>query len=273
MPWLIPVIALPVALMCAYVPMRVKGKMRAALLLKTSLSVLFILYALYAVLRLPNIGGTGGAPATVNFSALAMGLFTVAGMVCGLLGDVWLDLKDIHLKSQPYYMFSGFSSFLIGHLFYMGGFCAAFSFDWKMLPIAAACGVFLVLFIALTEKPMKLDYGRYRFITLLYSFVIMAALALPVLLALPSVTELAFNDIADSMNRSGMFEIGGLTLRKFPAVFGAGMVSFLLSDLVLSNIYFGTSGKKPKPIMFWLNYILYYGGQFTIAASLYFLEK
>ena len=47
-----------------------------------------------------------------------------------------------------------------------------------------------------------------------------------------------------------------------------GGISFALSDLVLSGTYFGKG--KDRPIDLILNYIFYYGAQFTIAFSLFF---
>ena len=48
-----------------------------------------------------------------------------------------------------------------------------------------------------------------------------------------------------------------------------GGISFAISDLVLSNTYFGEGHEKP--IDFILNYIFYYGAQFLIAFSIFFL--
>ena len=48
-----------------------------------------------------------------------------------------------------------------------------------------------------------------------------------------------------------------------------GGILFAISDLVLSGTYFGEG--KERPIDFILNYITYYGAQFTIAFSIMFL--
>ncbi|MDR1409769.1 MAG: lysoplasmalogenase [Oscillospiraceae bacterium] len=255
---LIPAILLPIVGLSVYIPLRIKEKMRPALLLKTSLSMLFILYSLYAILRLWN----GGA----NGDAVVLSVCVIAGMVCGLLGDVWLDLKDIHHNSKHFYMFCGFSFFLVGHLFFTSGNMYAFSFKPVALLIAVCVGMAIALLMFLLEKPMKLDYGRFRPILLVYSFILATTTVLPILFAFPAFA----GDGAEISNR--MINICGLSLRATPAVFGAGMILFFLSDLVLSQIYFSTAKQKPRPIMFVLNYILYYGGQFTLAASLYFLQ-
>ncbi|MDR3344469.1 MAG: lysoplasmalogenase [Oscillospiraceae bacterium] len=246
--WLIPAAALPLAGLCVYIPLRIKEKMRPALLIKTALSVLFILYSLYAIKRL-----TGTGVSYIDRSALIMGLCTVAGMVCGLLGDIWLDLKDIHGDSKHFYMYCGFTSFLIGHLFFMSGMANVLEIKLYTVLLAACVGVVMTLFMFFLEKPMKLDYGKFRPILLIYTFILSLTTALPVICALPSITN------------------GGKPL--FPIIFGAGMILFFLSDLILSQVYFSTVNAKPKPLHIALNYIFYYGGQFTLAASLYFLPS
>lgn len=50
---------------------------------------------------------------------MGLTLLTIAGMVFALLGDVWLDLKDTHLESQRFYMFCGFSCFMVCHLLFV----------------------------------------------------------------------------------------------------------------------------------------------------------
>ena len=53
-------------------------------------------------------------------------------------------------------------------------------------------------------------------------------------------------------------------------LFFIGAVLFAVSDLVLSGTYFGEG--KERPVDFILNYVAYYGGQFLIAFSLYYLK-
>ncbi len=51
-------------------------------------------------------------------------------------------------------------------------------------------------------------------------------------------------------------------------VFSVAMIAFLLSDLVLSQIYFG--GKKGKRYII-ANYVFYFGAQYLIALSILFI--
>jgi len=243
--WLIPAILLPLLGLGLYVPRRIAGKMRSALLIKCALSAGFIMYALAAAVRSTQVGEL--LPWTVGIM-----LFTTAGMVFGLLGDVWLDLKDIHLDYQQFYMFAGFACFGICHLFFIFGMLRNYDLPVWALPIALAVGLLVAAFNITTEGPMRLDYGVYRWIVAAYSFVIGVATVLPLAYAIR------------------IRNIPGHSWQ--PAVFAIGMILFLASDLVLSQIYFQTDREKGnRPINYILNYLFYFGAQYTLALSLFFL--
>ena len=105
----------------------------------------------------------------------------------------------------------------------------------KTSPVVLAAGVLL------TEKPMKLRYGKFKAISLVYGFV------------LTFMTAVAWTSYAAGGARQAL-------------LMGIGGVLFLASDLVLSATFFGEG--HDRPINYTLNYILYYGAQFTIALSL-----
>ncbi|MDR2703566.1 MAG: lysoplasmalogenase [Cellulomonadaceae bacterium] len=243
--WLIPAILLPLLGLALYVPRRAAGRMRSALLIKCALSVGFIMYALAAAVRSTQVGEL--LPWTVGIM-----LFTTAGMVFGLLGDIWLDLKDIHLDYQQFYMFCGFSCFGICHLIFVVGMLRHYALPRWALPVAIAVGLLVAAFNIVTERPMRMDFGPYRWIVVAYSFVIGVATVLPLAYAI---------DIRNIPGHSWQ-----------PAVFAIGMLLFLASDLVLSQIYFQTDREKGnRTINYILNYLFYFGGQYTLALSLFFL--
>lgn len=244
MTWLIPAIVVPLVGLCIYVPLRIKGRMQPALIVKCILSVGFILYALVAGFRVASIDA-------VEPWVFLIVLFTLAGMVFSLLGDVWLDLKDMVLEYQRFFMFCGFSSFMIGHLFFIFGMGMAYRLPRWVWPMALLVGALIAGANLLVEKPFKLHYGDYRNILVAYAFVIGVATAIPIIYAI---------------RLSGQ---PGHSLQ--PAIFAAGMVLFLLSDLVLSQIYFAEPEVASKPILFVLNYLFYFGAQYLLALSLYFL--
>ncbi|MDR0884563.1 MAG: lysoplasmalogenase [Oscillospiraceae bacterium] len=242
---------LPLVGLCVYIPLRIKKRLRPALLIKTGLSVAFILFALRGIVTQYVADDRFSASPWVDKNVLFTSLLVIAGLVCGLIGDIFLDLKDIHIDTQSHYMFVGFSSFMLGHFFYFAAIFHAYQYQgdaWGLaLPLAAGFGLLMFLGMAALEKPMKLDYGKFRPILLVYTFVLSTMTAYPL--------AIGFYAMDATM----------------ASIFGVGMVLFFLSDLVLSQVYFSTARKEPSPVHIALNYILYYGGQFTIAAALYFL--
>lgn len=246
--WLIPAIALPIIGLCCYVPFRVQRRMQVALLIKCALSVGFILYALFAGLRLTRVGDVEPWAGTLIW-------FTVAGMVFCLLGDVWLDLKDFEhadrVGYQRYFMFCGFSSFMIGHLFFIVGMASAYRLPGWAWPVAALAGLVIAGANLFLERPLKLNYGPYRTILAAYSTVIGVATVIPIAAAI---------HVASEPGHSWQ-----------PLIFSIGMVLFLLSDLVLSQIYFAAPEVASRTVNYVLNYLFYFGAQYTLALSLYLL--
>ena len=177
----------------------------------------------------------------INFPGF--GYVVIVGLILGLLGDVFLDLKLIFPKENDLFTYAGFYSFLLGHILYIFYFISNFElsmFDVSIIFGFAGLVVFLVL---MTEKPMQLNYGKFRIISAIYAFV----LSLITILSL----WVGFRE-----------EIIGFI------IFGIGMISFLISDLILSQSYFG---RKEKQWMIYTNYIFYYLAQFLIVISLLYV--
>ena len=227
-----------------YIIQRVKKRALPMLMLKVSASVLFLLTTLAATLRLPGEQLPGMLPLCAAI---------LAGQILGLLGDFWLDMKDMYPQHKEPYMFAGFTSFLIGHLFFIAGLTAVYGASPRTLLISLGAGAVLALGVILTEKPMKLSYGKFKGITAGYSFVFGVVIAVALQSAFLSA------------------EGGKPPMETQPLIMGVGLILFLLSDLVLSGTYFGKG--KDRPIDYTLNYLLYYGAQFTIALSPLALAK
>lgn len=93
---------------------------------------------------------------------------------------------------------------------------------------------------------MKLRYGKFKPMVLVYGVVLFAMVALSGSLALYyGWQETPLN----------LLFIGG--------------VSFAISDLILSGTYFGTD--RDRPVHLALNYLTYCAGQFLIASATVFL--
>lgn len=208
-----------------YIPEKLRGYTLCAVFKKSIVSLLFIAVAVSA--------GVSGK----------LEVFVITGLVCGLLGDVWLDLKYVFPSHDVPFTYAGFISFGIGHILYVTGLLLQYGTGkyliLSLVLAAAAAGLVSVL-----EKPMQLVYGKMKPTVLAYGFLLF----------------------------STVFVSGGLLLSagdRTLLLFFAGSVLFAVSDLILSGTYFG-KGKDTPPYII-SNYLFYYGGQFLIAYALVFL--
>ena len=174
--------------------------------------------------------------------------FVVLGLVCGLLGDIWLDLKYVFPEKDEPFTYAGFCVFGVGHILYIIGMLLTYYPSGKPMTVFVPILLALVLSIgnAVLEKPMKLSYGKFKPVVIAYGVILFAMVLISGNLAL------YYGWVKTPLN---LIFIGG--------------VSFAISDLILSGTYFGTG--KERPIDLTLNYITYYTAQFLIASSLVFL--
>lgn len=177
-----------------------------------------------------------------------LGAFVVLGLLFGLLGDIWLDLKYVFPQEDKIFTYLGFIVFGIGHILYITGMNIEFYIPGNILyliiPLLVA--TISVAGVLLLEKPMKVNYGKFKAIVIAYSFILFLMTAMSGSLAI-------------------MHSFKNITLN----LIFIGGIFFIASDLVLSGIYFGENNEKPINIIF--NISLYYTAQFLIAFSLVFL--
>lgn len=201
------------------------------LLLKASTSILFV-----------SVGACS-AYATGKL----IGLFITLGLAFGMLGDIWLDLKYVHREKEKEYTYAGFICFAIGHILYMVGmyieFFSQLYFVYFLIPILA--GLLLGFVPVLLQKLLKLKFGSYTAITIVYS----------ALLFMMTCCGLSLCIATSFQNVVCIF------------LFAGGLL-FTISDLILSGTYFGEGHEKPFDII--SNGITYYVAQYLIAFSLMF---
>ena len=213
------------AALAVYIPEKIRGYTVKAVLKKSVVSLLFI------------------AVAAAAGSQTILAQFIIVGLVCGLLGDIWLDLKYVYPQHDDIYTYAGFAVFGIGHVLYVTG-----------LIIQYGGGLFLIASFALAvigaigndlmgTKVMKLRFGKMRPVVFVYAFLLFCT----------------------------VFVSGGLLLKNgvtMLLMFFIGSVLFAVSDLILSGTYFGEGKERPVDII--SNYVCYYAAQFLIAYSLTF---
>lgn len=215
-----------------FLVLRVKRGGIAALYAKAVASLCFI--------------ATAVAATNENRSFLGFGSWMTIGLVCGLLGDVWLDLKWIYLQDKDSYLYSGFIFFLLGHICFITAVFGASPYTPLSAVIAVAAALVIAVVAILLEKPLKMHYGKFKWIVFLYSL----TLSMTMTMAMVTAVLTHFEPMWCVMS------VGGLL--------------FLLSDLVLSGMYFG-EGKNTKFNVI-LNHTLYYAAQFIMAATVLFAK-
>lgn len=209
-----------------YIPEKLRGYTVKAVLMKSVVSLLFVAVAVSAR------------------STAVLAPFIILGLVFGLLGDIWLDLKYVFPSYDSIFTYAGFSVFGIGHVLYCTGLLFQYGAGRYLICsfvlAAATAGAVLLM-----EKMMKLSYGKMKPVVLIYSFLLF----------------------------STVFIAGGLLyVKREPALWFIfiGIAFFAISDLILSGTYFGDGKKRPMDII--SNYLFYYIGQFLIAYGLAFVK-
>ncbi|MBQ9044826.1 MAG: hypothetical protein IJ112_02620 [Oscillospiraceae bacterium] len=219
-----------------YVREKLKAYSLKAVFLKTTVSLFFLAVAVCGWFLSAQAGGLQ-----------VMGVFFVLGLLFGLLGDIWLDLKYVYPAHDDPFTYAGFLSFAIGHVLYITGMLLQYqpkSALYVILPIALA--VLVSGGNILLEKTMKLDFGKMRLIVFGYGAILFSTVL-----------------VAGSLALQRGWHEPTLNL-----IFVGGIL-FALSDLVLSGTYFGG---KERPVDIILNYLTYYPAQFLIALSLLYLR-
>lgn len=223
-------IAVGMILLAVFLRLRVTEQRLKAVVIKAVVSVFFLLTLLTGALA-------AGENADWMYTALIGG-----GLMFGLLGDIWLDLKYIYTQDTDFWTFAGFFSFMVGHVFYVVAMVRQFGFHPLALVgcVIAVAGAFA--FIYLTEKPMKMHYGKFKFITALYGGFLFVMFVYGLNMAI----------LGDHGN-------GGLILLCIGGLF------FIISDLILSGTYFGEGKNRPVDVI--TNHVTYYIAQYCIASS------
>ncbi|MBQ0125621.1 MAG: hypothetical protein KBS59_04765, partial [Clostridiales bacterium] len=203
--------------------------------MNTLLNVLAILASAFAVLfifiQLKRGGATGTvfkAIASLMFVALGTaaldsgtraGLFVLFGLVLGLAGDILLGAYITGADGEAPYLIGGIGVFAVEHIAVMTGATVAHGYDATKLIIAAVIGVVGAFATVFTEKKMmKFEFGKFLIPSAFYAFILAMSIAYYVILT-----------------------IGNPSFLPVPI----GMAMFLISDLILSAIFFGG---KDKPI-------------------------
>ena len=217
--------------------------------LKTAASTAFLMTAMLSIFGQPiltvNPDLAAGEVLTPRHCYL---FFVEAGLVMGLLGDVWLALKHFSKESKETYTTAGVLCFGFAHVFYMIGMIAFYG-DFNRLFFVLwpfGLGMFLGAVVGNCGNRVGLRFGHFKKPVTVYGTLVgsMALLA----------GSLAFMYGFSEPTLNLMF-IGGFC--------------FLISDLILAGSYFGHGKNKAHYVI--TNHLFYFGALVLIAMSVYFI--
>ena len=201
--------------------------------LKATTSVLFIALCIYSISQTP---------------LQRFPYFAIMALVCGLLGDIALDLKYVYKEKDFEYTLAGFIAFGVGHILYVTGMFLEFYNGQNILYIIIplAIGLLMGPITMLVGKLSNCDYGKIKPVAFIYAILLFSTVATG--FSLWMMSGFANTGIL-------MFFIGG--------------VLFAISDLILNLTYFAEGHEQPFDLI--SNSVTYYAAQFVIAFSILFL--
>ena len=238
---LFPLIFALVAL-CAFMVFELKKKYFVAIFLKGFASLGFILTFGFAVLTRLEAYHDG----SIHNLLYDSGLYTATmlflfGLVCGLLGDIFLALRPLlSPEKDKKIIVGGIVYFAVGHVFYLVALLLVGSFSY----LSVIFGLVMVVIVFLGSKILKFQMGIAKYPTLAYTFLIFMM-----------VGQAFANGLATDFST-------------FTSLVFAGALLFSVSDLLLAPIYY--QGNKNKFII-GSNLITYYAAQLLIAISILFI--
>ena len=202
--------------------------------LKATTSVLFIALAVYSLKQRADLR--------------AFPYFAIMALVCGLLGDVALDLKYVYKEKDFEYTLAGFIAFGVGHILYVTGMFLEFYNGQNILYIIIplAIGLLMGPITMFVGKLSNCDYGKIKPVAFIYAILLFSTVATG--FSLWMMSGFANTGIL-------MFFIGG--------------VLFAVSDLILNLTYFAEGHEQPFDLI--SNSVTYYAAQFIIAFSILLL--
>lgn len=168
------------------------------------------------------------------------GTILLMGLVLGLIGDIFLGVFQSGDPATALYLPAGMLAFAAEHFFVAVAVSKAAGFDVFSLVVALAVGAVCTAVVGIVEpKLFKFEFGTMLVPALGYMFILASAMSYYVAAFL----------------RDPSFLI---------VVIGMGL--FIISDLVLSAMYFG--GKDKNGVFKTVNLATYYAGQILFAVSI-----
>lgn len=229
--------AVAAVLFVFFIRERLKRCTLKCVFLKTAVSLVFVSVAVLAVFS-ENLTGLSGV----------MAVLITVGLVSGLTGDIWLDLKFVFPDKDSAFTMAGFICFGVEHILIIIGILVRFGQGMHPILIVLAFGISTG--VSLTnlsfEKKFGYNYDSMKGAVAGYGIVIFSMLL-----------------------TTGFLNL--YTQKFVPALvlIFTGAILFVFSDMILSGNYFKKGRNRSIDIL--LIHLSYYPAQFLIATSLVFL--
>lgn len=222
--------------------LRVKKGGLPAAVAKTCASIFFVFTGLASAFdTLPAFGSLSVGFATFN----PWSFYIIGGLVCAVLGDLWLDLKYTYLENSNEFTALGMSFFLGTQvLYFVGAFnCFKWNDNASYIYASIVVGAIFALICVFGERRfLKVKFGKFKAISAVYSGVLGFVMVFTICCA-----------ISDGESQGAK-------------LMALGEVLLWISDMILVKTYFGEGMNKKKHVLW--NHILYYAAQYLIAVSI-----
>ncbi|HSV88484.1 MAG TPA: lysoplasmalogenase family protein, partial [Bacteroidales bacterium] len=140
---------------------RVKRGGVKGIIAKTVASLFFVATASAAIIESGNV---------------LFGILVIMGLVFGLVGDIFLDLKVVYSNDSDQWLFAGMSSFTSGHILYLAATYFVMPLPGEnfvsFMVIPALIALAFAIAILLIAPFLKLHYGKFTIPTFLYAFLL-----------------------------------------------------------------------------------------------------
>lgn len=176
-----------------------------------------------------------------NSDSLSYTQWVLLGLGCGFLGDITLAFKEIYPEHRHTFLIVGLLLFLVGHVFYLVALAKHLSYP-VLLYISIILLITLVI-IVINQFKVKLTFGKTKWACFLYTLAINTLLVVAIL---------------------NLFGDGS----RFKIVVAVGAFFFVVSDYILSLLYFAKLSSTKRRNLKIINLLLYYFGQLLIALSI-----
>lgn len=188
----------------------------------------------------------GGMAMSINRASCGTILFL--GVLMGCAGDLFLGLSHLNKENKRRNMLNGIIDFGLGHVLFCVAVILAYieSVDLLHILIPFMVAVVLAVTLCALRRKLGLHFGRYLPAVMIYLFL----LSFSVFLSLSLNIAVAWSS---------------LQLK----IFGLGMLFFIISDSIISRMYFGKTGNSPRAVI--SNHVTYYLAEWLIAFSILFM--